>query len=231
MSLILEALRKSEAERQAASLPGLINATAGSPAKRRRPLWPWALPLVLVAGLLLGWWAPRWWTPADDPAPASAGPVADIPIEPSADAAAAPASAESPAGSVEQPTIPPPARAPTTPDAPPATAAPPVIDRATPPEPGPEPAPSRAPATAQPAPVADAARLAQMPSAQRQALPALKLSVHVFNEDPAGRFAIVDGRRVTEGDALGQGVQLREIRRDGLLLEIDGIDWLLDRPR
>ena len=74
MSLILEALRKSEAERQAASLPGLISATAGSPAKRRRPLWPWALPLVLAAGLLLGWWAPRWWTPADGVPPAPAEP-------------------------------------------------------------------------------------------------------------------------------------------------------------
>lgn len=73
-------------------------------------------------------------------------------------------------------------------------------------------------------------RLADLPAAERNALPALKLSMHVYADDPAQRFVILDGRRQAEGAALADGVVLAEIRRDGLVLDAHGRRLLLPRP-
>ncbi|MGL6291664.1 MAG: general secretion pathway protein GspB [Silanimonas sp.] len=48
------------------------------------------------------------------------------------------------------------------------------------------------------------------------ALPAPRLSMHVYADEPARRFASVDGQRRREGDLLQPGMPLLEIRRDGL---------------
>ncbi|MFN3965700.1 general secretion pathway protein GspB [Silanimonas lenta] len=53
-------------------------------------------------------------------------------------------------------------------------------------------------------------------------LPPLRLSMHVYAEDPARRFAILDGVRVREGESLEGGLQVLEIRRDGLRLAWNG---------
>ena len=55
----------------------------------------------------------------------------------------------------------------------------------------------------------------------RKALPPLRLSMHMWNEEPSRRFAIVDGRRVVEGDRIGEATVTR-IEPDGLLLEWRG---------
>ena len=57
----------------------------------------------------------------------------------------------------------------------------------------------------------------------------MKLSMHVYNPDPALRFAIIDGQRVGEGAQLGSAIVL-EIRRDGVLLDVSGRRVLLPRP-
>jgi general secretion pathway protein B len=228
MSLILEALRKSEAERQAASLPALIRSeTAARVLRRRWPGWLGWLPLVLLAGLGIGWWGPRWLAQErSDPAPPAANTLLDAP----ADASTPPPNARARALVQQaQPTLVDPA--PKAPAPAPERIAP---DPAPPPAVAPTLPPAAAAQTASTSPpdaVPDAVSLALMPSAQRQQLPALKLSVHVFNPDPARRFAIVDGRRVQEGDALGATVRVRQIRREGLLLHIDGRDWLLEAVR
>jgi general secretion pathway protein B len=54
--------------------------------------------------------------------------------------------------------------------------------------------------------------------AQRESLPPLRLSMHVYADDPMRRFAIVDGQRLREGDALATGLQVLAIQRDGLRL-------------
>jgi general secretion pathway protein B len=63
----------------------------------------------------------------------------------------------------------------------------------------------------------------------RSSLPALKLSMHVFNNEPARRFAIIDGQRVTEGAQLGSATVV-EIRRDGVVLDVGGRRVLIPRP-
>lgn len=226
MSLILEALRKSEAERRSSSLPGLVSQTTASfPAPRRARPWLVWLPLVLLAGLGIGWWLPRWLSAPEPASPAAAPPALDAP----------PVATPSPPP--ESPSVIP-SPAPATGAAVPQGAAPAATPAPAVSAPAAAPPPPAAPPRSEPAAVVasmpslpDAGNLAQMPAGQRQQLPPLKLTVHVYNPDPERRFAIVDGRRVSDGAALGQGVTLREVRREGLLLDVSGQPWLLERGR
>ena len=66
-------------------------------------------------------------------------------------------------------------------------------------------------------------------SGTRASLPPLKLSMHVFGQDPAKRFAIIDGKRVAAGSLLGNGV-VEEIRRDGVVINVNGQRLLVPKP-
>ncbi len=69
-----------------------------------------------------------------------------------------------------------------------------------------------------------------LPTDERAALPALKVSMHVYAEVPADRFMIIDGARVGEGGRIGAHIVLVKIRKDGGVLDIDGHRVLLPRP-
>jgi general secretion pathway protein B len=71
--------------------------------------------------------------------------------------------------------------------------------------------------------------VAVLDPSMRSSLPPMKLSMHVYNDDPARRFAILDGQRVTEGSQIGAAIVL-EIRRDGVVLDVAGKRVLLPRP-
>ncbi|WP_146907237.1 general secretion pathway protein GspB [Arenimonas daejeonensis] len=73
-------------------------------------------------------------------------------------------------------------------------------------------------------------RLAELPASDRAQLPPLKLSMHVYAEDPAQRFVILDGKRLHEGASPAAGLVLEQIRRDGLVLSVNGQRVLLARP-
>lgn len=60
-------------------------------------------------------------------------------------------------------------------------------------------------------------RLAELSSEERQQLPALKVSVHMWAPEAAHRFAIIDGIRVREGDRVGDAM-VEAIGRDDVLL-------------
>jgi hypothetical protein len=90
--------------------------------------------------------------------------------------------------------------------------------------PAPVPAPTRVvaeplPTTAQPSFTSPDAplRLSDLSSDERQQLPALKVSMHMWAPDAADRFAIIDGARVNEGDRLGEAT-VESIQNDGVLL-------------
>lgn len=90
-------------------------------------------------------------------------------------------------------------------------------------------APIEAVATA--APAADTPPpLSSLGHEARGRLPPLKISMHVYAEDPAARVVIIDGRRLREGDAIDAALRLAEIRREGSVLELDGRRYLLPRP-
>ncbi|NUS61792.1 MAG: GspB domain-containing protein, partial [Lysobacter sp.] len=216
MSLILEALRKSEAERRRAALPDLLlEPQIASPTATRAPQrWPW-----MVAGgalaLVVMWAALRDWSPA---------PLSVIPGEGASDVASVEATPDAapaqPAPTTPQRTTP--TRRPLVVAAPaPAAAAPVVVatattdattaTRSTPAAPSPA-APARdvppqriapiAAAAPPPAPVAidTTPRVTDLGGEERKQLPALKLSMHMWNDDAAQRFVIIDGARLRIGD-------------------------------
>ncbi|MEN8177001.1 MAG: general secretion pathway protein GspB [Pseudomonadota bacterium] len=50
-------------------------------------------------------------------------------------------------------------------------------------------------------------------------LKGLEINIHVYNEEPAERFVIIDMRRYREGDPLARpGLTLERITRDGVVI-------------
>lgn len=273
MSLILEALKKSEAERRLGHLPDLMTPASDTASGTGRAWLPGfllglAVALLLVAGLA-GWW---WWATRDNvasemPIAETVGAAADAPAPAvdsdrhesgqdiaasarspaSAPRAASPAavtpaqvitqvptredpefvgnereSMPMPAGSIP---LPPPAPAPAA--ARPAAPAP----AQTPPPPAPSiaaPAPAPAPVPAEP--LEAVPLLSMLMPAQREGLPPLRLSMHVYDADPAGRFVLIDGRRYRQGDAIGDGLVVDVIRPDGALVARGSLRFLVPRP-
>jgi general secretion pathway protein B len=235
MSMILEALRKSEAERQRGRAPGLF--VEQQPARlrdRRVPPWAWASVALLVA-LLLGLAWREWQRPAlvvvttaapspdtvtearptqiaprTEPAPGATGSLPPITLAPTAsppDVAATPPVAAPDPDPTQSATAPPRSEAIGAPAPEPAPVAPPPAET-----------------------VADLPGLETLAAADRTALPPLKLSMHVYADTPAQRFVILDGQRLGEGASPATGVVLEEIRRDGLVLSVNGQRLLLARP-
>jgi general secretion pathway protein B len=64
---------------------------------------------------------------------------------------------------------------------------------------------------------------------QRQGLPPLKMSVHLYHRDVARRFVVIDGKRLNEDGVLGNDVWVREIVPEGVIIEYKSIRFLLPR--
>lgn len=206
MSLILEALRKSEAERRRGELPALALELPPAHARTSHQRAAWlAVPLLLVfVAAMVFWSMQRSTTTALPP----------LPDAPAAVASSAPAEPPPQLRTLSLPAPVQPAESPA-------------------PTPGPAPAPARETASSPPAatavappvapPVEDIApiRLADLSTGERSALPPLELSMHLWSEDPARRFVIVDGRRLGEGDRAGSAV-VERIDPEGAILVADG---------
>lgn len=240
MSLILDALRKSEAERRRGQAPDLFTPVTARSAANAKP--GIALLLTAASALLvatgIAFWphsnpSPATTTATHDAEAASAATqreVAPVSTTPTVTAAASPAIKPPPTALVaaSKSLAPKPATA----SLPAEIPAPPIAS----------PASSDTGATVMPLPDApDAAvvdnadnepalpSLATLDSATRAQLPPLQLSMHVWNADATRRFAIIDGQRLGEGGRLA-GVVVTEIRHDGVVLDIDGRQFLLPRP-
>lgn len=210
MSLILEALRKSEAERRRGEMPDLRAElpppAAASPAPLRRVL-PW-IAVALAAGMALLFGLRPLSRDATPAAPTKAvatttpAPAESVRLQPRA-AIAQPSSA--PRVAEREPPQPPPV--------PPAAT--PIPEPASPPAPAAEVAPP-------PAPSAEAETAVNaLPADLRKALPPLQLSMHMWDPDPAKRFVILDGERHVEGDSVGP-MRIRRIDADGVLFDWQG---------
>lgn len=213
MSLILEALRRSEAQRRRGQAPGLHTPMPTAAVQRRRGTGPILLALALAVGVGLGLaWTlvprPLMTTPAAANDPAL--PPPRLPHSAPLPAPVTPAMAGAGALTRE---LDAPAVAPTpTPSQAPAPPAIPVPETAAIPPPS--------VATESPAEAAD--DVASLPAALRAALPPLRLSMHVYDDDPERRFAIIDGQRVRDGDLLVPGLRVAAIGRDGVRLDWQG---------
>ncbi len=247
MSLILDALRKSEAERQRGKAPGLFASTPGIEREifPRMKLWPVLVFLALLLASAWVIWRGESRRAQGEQAATAGAPSTDAGIEvPAAAAGIDDAIADStrpiqrtPSDASSSPTTmtTDPARAqamplPTSPTSPALIAsqpAPATIFPASPASPTPlPPAPDEVAQT----PAAESLpTVAILDSGTRASLPPLKLSMHVFGQDPAKRFAIIDGKRVAAGSLLGNGV-VEEISRDGVVINVNGQRLLVPKP-
>jgi general secretion pathway protein B len=232
MSLILEALRKSEAERRRGQAPSLSAELPPLALQRhiRIPRWIWIAMATALAVLAV------WWLPGPRP-PTVAGPSSDSVSKTQAGTATARSDAMPSTRSIDEafprverivaPTAPAPgvASAPADPPTPeetpaPASAAPPgppvsSLPLSLPPTAAPDARPAPSPANA------STPTVAELPAAERRQLPAMKLSMHMWNEQPAQRFVILDGIRYGEGDRIGAAV-ITGIDTGGIVLELNG---------
>lgn len=73
--------------------------------------------------------------------------------------------------------------------------------------------------------------VSQINLAGQQALPELHLDVHVFATRPAERFVYINMRKYREGQTLAEGPVLERIRRDGVVLNYNGLRFVLPRQQ
>jgi len=218
MSFILDALKKSEIERQRQTVPGLMDSRIAE-RRSRLPIWAIALGILLAINLaVLSFMLLRKSPPAAHAAPpaqASRAAVADNPA---------------PAPEHFSPLDTAPVYAPEIPVAAPDGAAPAV----------PSAAKTGVRSAHRPDPVlvdqdAQADNQEVLPSineislAGAQALPELHLDVHVYATKPSDRFVYINMRKYHEGAALQEGPILERIRRDGVVLNYQGLRFILPR--
>jgi len=73
-------------------------------------------------------------------------------------------------------------------------------------------------------------RLDMLPAEATAGLPALNLDLHIYASSPAQRAVFINGRRYREGESLPEGVEVLEITPDGAVLGHRGQRFLLPRP-
>lgn len=68
-----------------------------------------------------------------------------------------------------------------------------------------------------------------LPDSIRELVPEIKFSVLVYAKDPADRFVLINGERMEEGDSPQSGLVVEEIRRDGVLFSYRLYRFLVER--
>ncbi|HUA24788.1 MAG TPA: general secretion pathway protein GspB [Steroidobacteraceae bacterium] len=242
MSFILDALKKSESDRQRQSGPSLFEVKVAPP-RRRLPIWAVAIAVLLgINVIVISWMLLRRPTVEQRPAPADRD-------APAARVATAPAPSQSPAASGQTATAPPAAAAGAPPPAATHTESPgqqnsaPASLANSGQNAGPQQAPADNPSDNAPA-VEPAAAPGFATSGGGQAggdlplyqqivtsdnLPPLHLDMHVFADRPEDRFVLINMHRAGEGDTLQGGVHVDAIRPDGVVLTYQGTQFLLPR--
>ncbi len=220
MSFILDALRKSEIERQRQSGPSMAEFPVAR-ADRRLPVALLAIGLLLavnVGVVLFFLMRDRRASEAEVPAGsaaatsiASAPPASmAMPAPPGVPPATAPAEEPEglPAQELEEPaTLPPDAPDPTLlPEPPVATPEGQVTYSQAPPSP-----------------------IDTLPAQAAAGLPELTVDLHIYTDDPAKRAVFINGRRYAQGATLIEGPVVEEITRDGAVLSHRGRRFLLPR--
>jgi general secretion pathway protein B len=248
MSFILDALKKSEAERRQGEVPRLQNEPF-SPVPRRRPIWPFLLVLALLLnGVVVGWWLLSREDKRETVAVAAGGPDRIVASGQTASAepvglpAAPKAEPATSLGVSAAPALPPEPEVVTavieeTPVKPVAPTASPAPARAAEKKPqmrrkDPPPA---APARSKVAVAAPAAKsfppVSELPENVRSGLPRLDLHLHFFTPDPERRLVRLNGLNLREGGSSGDGLSVVEITQDGVRLSYGGTRFFLPAGR
>ncbi|MDH4048192.1 MAG: general secretion pathway protein GspB [Gammaproteobacteria bacterium] len=207
MSFILDALKKSESERQRKGTPGIADVPQGKGGSGNST-WIWivvallAVNFVVLLGLMLRSDTSPAVTPELRPADTAAK-IAPEPVAESFSEIVADAKRSQPATVASEPphTLPPRQHS----DAKPAT----NVSRATVVD-GPD-------------------TFNELRSNGSLQLPDLHLDIHVYSATPAERFVFINMSRYRENATLDEGPQIREITPEGVILEHQGQRFLLPR--
>ena len=213
MSFILDALRKSETERQHKGSAEFASVPTSEDRREGPPAWLWVLGalllvnLAVLVGILL-----RPDVGAPETVAASSPPVEAV-VEaraedaPREDFASRVAAARENAPAVEEP--------------PPAVEETPVATTV------PTAAPVTLPAVSRPAGALPTIR--EVRAQGRVSLPDLHVDIHVFSEVPGDRFVFINMNKHKEGSQLSEGPLVEEITPDGVVLSMNGTTFLLPR--
>lgn len=238
MSLILDALKKADAERTLGQAPGLqaqalpLPGIEGDDGRSGRSValigTGVALVLLTVAGA--AWWT--WIRTSPPPAPAAVVTQAPLAVP------AAPPALPTPVAAVAPPAAVPPAPAPALAPAPAAAPAPapaptlpvapkriepPTRPTALPEQPRPTPPPAVRPsqasdeAASRPATAAVVPPIETLPEGLRRNLPPMSVGGSIYADRPVDRILIVNGQLLKEGDAIDGRVVLESIGRQSAI--------------
>ena len=208
MSFILDALKKSETDRQQKGSAEF----AGVPTSNRRekpPRWLWVLGLLLTVNVIV--LLRLLLRPDAQPAVSTAA----RPVQTTQAAPAAPAENEDFASQVAAARENAPAREEPRPTAPKS-----------------RPAVSQAPAAIVPQAAVNSNALPtihELVASGTIVLPELHVDVHVYSEVSEDRFVFINMSKHMEGSRLVEGPLVKEITRDGVVLDQNGITFLLPR--
>lgn len=233
MSFILDALKKSEMDRQRQATPSLVDTGMARP-RPRLPMWAVALCALLAVNLIVLLVMLTRGTPNSAPAvPPHANAQSGRPESTASDSHPAAAAG----GGHFSPLDTPPVYAPEIPEAAAPVTAPAVASKPTGSR---NPVGSRAHTGLRRDPVlndqdykADDAEalptINEINLTGAQALPELHLDVHVYATQAAERFVFINMRKYHEGATLEEGPTVERIRRDGVVLNYQGLRFLLPR--
>jgi general secretion pathway protein B len=240
MSLILDALRKSEHQRQRQAGPALV-VVPEAKGSRRPAAWILVLGalllvnIVVLTAVLLTGRQPREGAispsptpaaatapgqPAGTPAPRSTTAPLSLPpqpprsdVRPLAAEVATPAPAPSPARAAPSGALPTPGTAPA--DLPAAST----------------PVPAGPVAAVEPRATEDARlpRFADLVVRGELNVPHMHVDIHVFSANPAERFVFINMRRYNEGQSTQEGPRIERIVRDGVVMDYQGQRFFLAR--
>jgi general secretion pathway protein B len=211
VSFILDALRKSDHERQRSALPGLAQVPMATPAARL-PRWvAIVIAMLATAVVTLGI---AWFRSVRAPSPATVAPAPVATVERRVELPPPPVVAIAPSAP-QSSTL----QAAATLTLEPASRQRDANFAALAGQP-PEPAPSVADGDPE---LPSAAALA----AEGVALPPLRLELHAFSDSPADRFVFINGRKYGEGARLPEGPELVSIEPRGAVLRHAGRRFLL----
>lgn len=205
MSLILDALRKSERVRHQ-SLTGQLSA-GDTPAGPSRLPVPWVtlIALILVANALLLFFFWPHAAPAPVPVASTAtAPQAQTPYHPSV----------RPLAQETDDVV--------SPQAPAQTSATPGVDQAPAPS-----QPAQTPTAQISLPAALPPAIDSLPEDIRQSLPVLHMDVHGYAVNPKDRFVVINLKQYHVGDTVAEGLTLKDIVPQGAVLDYRGSLFLL----
>jgi general secretion pathway protein B len=228
MSFILDALKKSENERQRQGGPALFEVKVAAP-KPGLPLWAVALAALLVVniGVVI-------WLVLRKPAQAAVQTPAVVPQAAPVSAVPPPAALnQAPAASLEAQSAP--AAVAGSAQPPPASAAAEDAEPLNPEDYEPAVAPASVSASAPAAEPAHASRgtIEGLPTYDEVVagggVPEITLNMHVYAVKPLERFVFLNMQRLREGDSLSNGVRVEAITQDGVVLSHNGTKFVLAR--